>query len=599
MKRVKVLIIDSGVYTKHPALKSHHINGYTYKKGKLEANIDDDIGHGTAIYGILCECEPVADITCIRIMNAGSVVNEEELISLLEYVDSNMVFEIINLSLGINKYCDKLYNVCKRLYQKGTIIVSAYNNLGSFSYPAAFPFVIGVTSDTICKSVSDWIFHEDDVVQIGAFGSIQRLIWRDPSYVLKSGNSFACAHITKQIINCHSKGITKYIDVLMYLKDHAKLTLCDPHVKYVMSQIVPKISKAAIFPVSKETHAFFRFSDLLPFTISGVYDCKYSVNIKKSTNRIIQTDEVRDFIIQDIDSINWGEIDTIIVGHVKELLSYRQAKESITKVLSDAVKHEKNIYSFDNLTNILPKTDYEYYYYPSVTDINVPPIRYGKMHEINSPVLGIFGTSSKQGKFTLQLNLRKIFMEKGYSVGQLGTEPHSLLFGMNAVYPMGYDTTVNINHIDQVRYLNYVMHTIDQQNYDIIIVGSQSGTVNFDYSNINYYPIAQYCFLTGTLPDCVILCVNPYDDIDYIRRTINYIESVAIAKVIAIVIFPKTISEKWFAIPDARFPLGQEEYSHLKQLYYKEFSLPAVSLNDIDGIREISEVVIDFFADTD
>lgn len=45
-------------------------------------------------------------------------------------------------------------------------------------------------------------------------------------------------------------------------------------------------------------------------------------------------------------------------------------------------------------------------------------------------------------------------------------------------------------------------------------------------------------FLHGTSPDAVILCVNIDDDMDYIKRTINYIEAYVDTKIIALVIYP-------------------------------------------------------------
>ena len=37
--------------------------------------------------------------------------------------------------------------------------------------------------------------------------------------------------------------------------------------------------------------------------------------------------------------------------------------------------------------------------------------------------------------------------------------------------------------------------------------------------------LTNHFFLLGVNPDAVILVVNIYDDIDYIRRTISYLES--------------------------------------------------------------------------
>ena len=62
----------------------------------------------------------------------------------------------------------------------------------------------------------------------------------------------------------------------------------------------------------------------------------------------------------------------------------------------------------------------------------------GSERAVDVPVVGVFGTSSQQGKFTLQLALRQKLIEQGYNVGQLGTEHHSALFGMDFSFPMGY-----------------------------------------------------------------------------------------------------------------------------------------------------------------
>lgn len=46
----------------------------------------------------------------------------------------------------------------------------------------------------------------------------------------------------------------------------------------------------------------------------------------------------------------------------------------------------------------------------------------------------------------------------------------------------------------------------------------------------------QQQLLYATVPDCFVLVVNAYDDISYIKKTINYLES--IGQVLAIVVSP-------------------------------------------------------------
>ena len=144
--------------------------------------------------------------------------------------------------------------------------------------------------------------------------------------------------------------------------------------------------------------------------------------------------------------------------------------------------------------------------------------------------------------------MREILLKQGYNVGQIGTEPSAQLFGIDYCYPMGYNSSVYITGYDTIRYLNYIENDLCEQCKDIIIVGSQSGTVPYDFGNISQYTIPQYELLMGANPDCVILCINPFDEIDYIKRTVNYIESIIDCKVIALVVFPMTLNNNWLGI---------------------------------------------------
>ena len=53
MSKVRILIIDSGVRVDHPHLKNDGIQGLTWDGGEMDSGIDDDFGHGTAVYGII------------------------------------------------------------------------------------------------------------------------------------------------------------------------------------------------------------------------------------------------------------------------------------------------------------------------------------------------------------------------------------------------------------------------------------------------------------------------------------------------------------------------------------------------------------------
>ena len=91
---------------------------------------------------------------------------------------------------------------------------------------------------------------------------------------------------------------------------------------------------------------------------------------------------------------------------------------------------------------------------------------------------------------------------------------------------MGYESSVHIQGGNAVQLINFMMGELEDENPDIIFVGSQSQTVPATDGALKYYPISQYEFLLGTAPDCYILCVNVFDENSYIERTIAFLESV-------------------------------------------------------------------------
>ena len=234
---------------------------------------------------------------------------------------------------------------------------------------------------------------------------------------------------------------------------------------------------------------------------------------------------------------------------------------------------------------------------PKITEEHLPCNRFGMLYRISKPILAVCGTSSRQGKFTLQLALRKMLLEKGYRIGQIGTEPSALLYGMDYVFPIGYHSSVYIKEYDTIRYLNNAIYHLCEGNNDLIIVGTQSGTVPYDMGNLAQYNISQHLFLLGTQPDAVILCVNPFDEPDYIERTISYIEAAVNSKVISIMVFPMDMKDDWAGIYGQRIALSEERWYLIKEQLSKRLSIPVYRLGAESDLNKIVENVIDFFAD--
>lgn len=136
------------------------------------------------------------------------------------------------------------------------------------------------------------------------------------------------------------------------------------------------------------------------------------------------------------------------------------------------------------------------------------------------------------------MTLRKKFLETGYQVGQLSSEPEGCVFDVDYVYPYGYNSTVYLQGRDSIEHVNALMHQIDIKEPDIILTGAQSGICTLSFENTDMYNLPTIEFLMGVNPDAVVMCINYHDDVDDILRTVKFTESLMDCKVIALSLFP-------------------------------------------------------------
>ncbi len=594
---MNIVVVDSGVNKSHKIFKQDNIISLQYIDGNIiHSNEDNDLfGHGTAVSGIISRCNADIKITVVGIPDLADGLDEETLIFVLNYINENLEADIINLSLGIN-ICEKyneLYSICETLNDKGTVIISAFDNSGAISYPAAFDNVIGVISGQSCSKTSEFVFVEDTVVNIAAKGSVQRVAWSSPEYMMIGGNSFACAHVTAQTAVFMQEGARCREEVMRRFSEVALKKYSFPAYGN-RSNFHFKIKRAVLFPFNKEMHSIVRYSDLLSFDIVGVYDVKYSATVGATTSHIMKDSSVKDILVNNINNIDWDSFDTLILGHTDELSLLINRDDLKRNLISEAIERGKNIFSFDDLTD-LGYDSTGNIYFPRIDECHLPPNRFGMLYRISKPVVGVFGTSSRQGKFTLQLKLRELFISRGYKVGQIGTEPSALLYGMDYVFPMGYNSSVHIREYDTIRYINYIVNDLCMREKDIIIAGSQSGTVPYDTGSLAQYTAPQCCFLMGLQPDAVILCVNPYDDIDYINRTIRYIEACSDCDVVALSVFPMNIRDDFSGIYGSKKRMTDEALSIHRKMLYDKVNKPVFVLGNDKDMNELAELIINYF----
>lgn len=603
-----IVVLDSGIDTEHTFFKgiASDIHSVTLEYNSssqqmmLVADKPDTFGHGTALTGAILKIAPSSSVLSINFYYGQMQLDEQALLSALRFIAQNVSGDFLNLSLGIRVCTQKqaLYEACSQLNRKGFTIFAAFDGTGTLTYPACFDHVLGVLTGRFCRRIQDFEFFEGDpVVNLGACGASQRLPWKNNSYRICSGCSYSCAYAAAYAASHLPKRNRSIESVLKLFRKTAKWIYHAPKQKRIDRDSLFPISRAAVFPFNKEIHSLVRYSEMLLFELTSVYDSKYSMQVGARTKDLLPGEQSSDYQIQSIERIDYQNFDTLILGHVDELFQWIGKPNLKGQLVQDILSHNKQIYSFDDLSNFLGDHDSTLVQSPLLDKSCLPPFRYEKLFRIATPILGVLGTSPKQGKFTLQILLRKKLLERGFQVGQIGTEPSALLFGMDYVYPLGYNSehAVSLTNYESIRYLNCILHEMEWKEKDILLVGSQSATVTQYPGNLYSYPLYQHHFLLGTCPDCVVLCINYWDPLDYIARTIRFIESAVDCKIIAFVVFPVVQARDWAGEYGVKSTLTSEEHHRLAEKLWGRFHLPVFRLGIDSEMERLTDQIISFF----
>lgn len=601
--KTDIVLIDSGVNLRHPALKNEVISGFNFLDRENQKDIKDSIGHGTAVYYLLRRFAPKARILPIKIFDTSFSTTYEYLLAALEYVYEHIDCKVIHLSNGVT-YCEDIVyfkELCHKIREKGMIIVSAFDNGGAISYPAAFPDVIGVDWSPSCKRFRDYEFLENSPVNIRGIGTEIRVPWLNDQYILVGGSSFAAPYITGAVYEQIEKNITNYEDICDQLKKHAKKQYKFEDTMKVKESFT--IDRAVIFPYNKEIHSLLRYRDLMALQIHKICDLRYLGNLGKQINELTSGLIDCDFLVHDFDKLDWGKetFDCFILGHTK-MLGETLDRDFILDIIHKCLKYGKNLYCFDDLSPYAEEcSEFEKaglkVFYPTITEQNVPKNYCGKLRHIGKPVIGVFGTSSRQGKYTLQLALRRRLLRDGYQTGQLGTEPTAPLFGFDACYPVGYSSTVKISGLDAISTINFLMGQIEDRNPDIILVGGQSQTISLTTGNIGLYTLYNQELLLGSEPDICILCVNIFDEISYIKRTIHYLESFIETKVIGLVLYPAERNLRWSIFGNTVNGISEERLKEKQMEFGQAIGLSVYILDVESDLEDLYQKCLSHFSD--
>jgi uncharacterized NAD-dependent epimerase/dehydratase family protein len=271
------------------------------------------------------------------------------------------------------------------------------------------------------------------------------------------------------------------------------------------------------------------------------------------------------------------------------------------KLFESICRSGKNIFAFDSLlydTFMESKKKWNsssIMHFTSIEKRHIPVNQLGKLWRIATPVLSVLGTRSMQGKFTLQNLIKQELVARKYHLECLSTEPTGHLWGNRFVYPCGHNHDVHISMDESISAVNYIMHNLDMQNPDMILVGGQSGTIPYDMSNMAYSTLMQIAFLFGVCSDAVILCVSADDEISYIQRTIQFIEAAIDTKVIAISVFPIYVEPFIFGKSKSINLSGSPKLDSINENIFKACRIPVFS-NNQESVGTLVDLIIGYFS---
>jgi len=588
MKR-KVYLLDSGFNNWNENINSKKIiKSFEIHNEQVEiVNSDNDVlGHGTQIANIISKDLDI-DLNVIKIFGSDYNSKISYLLTALKYILTQKNVYIVHMSLGVIIYNKELDTLCKMLSNKGVIMVSAFDNNKRVSYPAAFSYVVGVVASYRCLKADDFVFVDNSIVNVKAKGHSQTIVTQNnEKFIMNTGNSFAAAYVTREIIK---SGCSSYCDAVEHIRSMAIYHY--DYVKEKMKSFETLNKKYVVFPFNKENQSLLRYCDCFDYNIVDFYDIKYSGKVGTIHASIEDTEKYK---IKNITDCDWNSFDTFILGHVKELsiLCGFDYKEYI---LEKCLNNNKNVYMYDSEKYDEYKERFQdkglnlYCASTNYTKLN----KFGMLYYFRTPIVLFLGTSKKQGKFTLQLQFRHIMQKKGVKIAQIGTEPSSLIYGMEDMITTGYLSEGNVESKLFMEFINNKIHELDILDNQIITIGSQSAFLPQNATNAEMVDEKQFLLLFAAKPDGVILSINYNDSYDYIKRCINAIENLGKTKVFMLALYAFDMTTD-YVIDVKKIKLSKKQIQEVKTKL-SGLNLPIIVSGEEYDNESIFENTLKFF----
>lgn len=616
----KIAILDYGVDFRHEKLRGCRSFGYEIARTEGGIQISegvniDKIGHGTAIASIIHKHVPDAELVSVRLSAFDDLINEEMLCEGIEFCGTIECIRIINISLGVisKTPSERLRESCKAVVDKGIFIVASTHNFPEYiCYPAKFDFVWGVGCGLV-KHNWQYRYVGNGYTNILAKGTTQRIGWKDNSYKITPGNSYAAAHFSgilgviiennlnesyERLMELARSQSIDSIKQLNYIKPEQNIDPCkkntsiDPALLgkqlFTFEGQLEGYGRVALFPVSeKEMNTLVEFRDYLHFEI--VFFIDYLKKLHKPIKGI--PDDI-DILQRELREDEYARFDTLVVGYFLDQpfdVNIICGINLVTKCVGknkNFIVWDSNV--FKNLNEIINSTNGAYkgkVFFSNVNQTLLKKVTYFDfLPEFNKPVLALTGTGSKQGKITAQVVIKKYLERAGYKVSFLATEPQGFLLGADMVFPYGHKSTVKIDLNQWSKYLEVSLRGMERFNKpNLILTGIQGGVI--PKTPVNEYldntKIASLHFLTSILPDAFVCTISPSDEVGFIKRTIETIYNFCDTKLLFFIMTP-------FYVEFRRSGIYSDLLADYKTLDPLNYGRKALELEEQLGYRVIN-----------